>query len=58
LHLYVGTRKAATADRCDEADIYVGTISGKIFYSRNGGDAWERLAAHLPPVLSLEASVV
>ncbi|MGA2137328.1 MAG: hypothetical protein ABSH14_00550 [Verrucomicrobiia bacterium] len=56
--MYVGTRKAATADRCDEADIYVGTISGKIFYSRNGGDAWERLAAHLPPVLSLEASVV
>lgn len=30
LRLYVGTRKAATADTCDEAGIYVGTISGAI----------------------------
>jgi hypothetical protein len=50
--------RAATADTCDAAGIYVGTISGEIFNSRDGGDSWELLAAHLPPVLSLEAAVV
>jgi hypothetical protein len=51
-------RQASTADTCDEAGIYIGTTSGEIFYSRDGGDKWELLAAHLPPVLSLEAAVV
>ncbi len=29
-----------------------------VWRSRNGGDSWEVLAAHLPPVPSLEAAVV
>lgn len=51
-------RHAATADACPEVGLYVGTTGGAIFYSRNQGDSWELLHAHLPPVLSLEAFVV
>ena len=50
-------RHAASADSCDPAGIYVGTIGGEIFYSRNEGDSWHVLAAQLPPILSVEASV-
>ncbi len=31
---------------------------GAIYYSRNSGDSWDVLAAHLPPILSLEAALV
>ncbi|MFQ5777288.1 MAG: exo-alpha-sialidase [Terriglobia bacterium] len=51
-------RHAATTDACDEAGVYVGTTGGEIFYSRNQGDSWELLHAHLPPVLSLEAALL
>ena len=58
-HAYLGVlRDAAAADSCDQAGIYVGATGGEIFYSRNAGDLWELLHAHLPAVLSLEASVV
>lgn len=64
VHLLVGTREvavmrhAACADSCDDAGIYVGTSGGAIYYSRNSGDSWDVLAAHLPPILSLEAALV
>lgn len=48
-------RHAATADPCDKAGIYVGTTTGEIFLSRDDGDSWDLLRAHLPPILSLEA---
>ncbi len=50
-------RHAMAADTCDDAGIYVGTIGGSVFYSRNSGNAWEELRDQLPPVLSLEAAV-
>ena len=34
------------------------TTGGEIYYSRNAGDSWELLAAHLPTVMSLEAALV
>ena len=51
-------RHALTADSCDSAGIYLGTTSGEIYYSRNAGDSWQLLQAHLPAVMSLEAAVV
>jgi len=50
------TSEASPGD--DQANIYVGTSSGEIFYSRPSGDSWELLHAHLPAVVSLEASIV
>ncbi len=54
----VALREAMTTDTLEDAGIYVGTSSGQIFFSRDSGDHWEVLADYLPPVLSLEASVV
>jgi hypothetical protein len=51
-------REAMATDTCTDAGIYVGTSTGQIFYTRDGGDRWELLADYLPPVLSLEAAVV
>lgn len=51
-------RHAATADSCEEVGIYVGTTSGSVFYSRNGGNSWELLVEHLAPIMSLQAAVV
>jgi hypothetical protein len=51
-------RHAATVDRCEAAGIYVGTTGGEIFFSRDSGNSWELLQAHLPPILSLEAALV
>jgi photosystem II stability/assembly factor-like uncharacterized protein len=51
-------RQAGAADTRDEAGLYFGTNTGEIFFSRDAGDSWDLLAAHLPPVLSLETAVV
>jgi len=50
------TTEGVSAD--GEAGVYVGTASGEIFFSRDSGDRWELLHAHLPPVISLEVGVV
>lgn len=50
--------KSKRSTKARELHLYVGTISGEISHSRNGGDSCELHAAHLPHVLSLEASVV
>jgi len=51
-------REAMTTDTLEEAGIYIGTSTGQIFFSRDSGDNWEILANYLPPVLSVEASVL
>ena len=51
-------RHATATDACDDAGVYVGTTSGEIFYSRNSGDSWDLLHAHLAPILSLETALV
>ena len=54
----VALREATCADTLDETGIYVGTSTGQIFASRDGGDNWYLLADYLPPIYSLEAAVV
>jgi photosystem II stability/assembly factor-like uncharacterized protein len=51
-------RHSATTDSCDDAGVYVGTTSGEIYHSRDGGDSWALLQAHLSPILSLETALV
>ena len=57
-HVFIQVlRHGATHDACDNAGIYLGTTSGEIFYSRNGGDSWDLMITHLPEIISLETSV-
>jgi len=51
-------REAMATDTCDEAGIYLGTSTGQIFHSRDGGDSWGVLADFLPPLYSLEVAVL
>ncbi len=54
----VALREAMATDSLEDAGVYVGTSTGQIFFSRDAGDHWEVLADYLPPVLSVEVSVV
>jgi hypothetical protein len=56
-HLVV-LREALATDTLADTGLYVGTNTGQLFYSRNGGDTWELLADYLPPILSVEAAVI
>jgi len=51
-------RDAMATDPCQDAGIYVGTTTGQLFHSRNGGDEWGLLADHLPPIQSVSATRV
>ena len=48
-------RDAMRTDDSDPAGIYVGTTTGQLYYSRDGGDRWQLLADHLQPIQSVEA---
>ena len=56
-HLVV-LREAMATDNFEDAGIYVGTNTGQVFYSRDSGDSWELMADYLPPINSVEASVM
>ena len=47
-------REGMASDELDPVGVYVGTQSGSIFVSPNGGDEWIEAASQLPPVLSVE----
>jgi hypothetical protein len=49
-------RDAMCADSASPAGIYFGTRSGEVYASRDDGDAWSLVAAHLPDVLCLRAA--
>jgi hypothetical protein len=51
-------RDAMATDTCDDAGIYIGTSTGQIFFSKDGGDKWKLLVDYLPPISSLEAIVI
>lgn len=51
-------RDAMAADDADPAGIYFGTRSGEVYASRDEGDSWSLVAAHLPDVLCVRAAVV
>jgi len=51
-------RHGMATDSFEDAGIYAGSNTGQLFYSRDSGDSWEVLADYLPPIYSVEASVV
>ena len=46
------------ADPCDPTGLYLGTRTGDVFASADGGESWTELARHLPPVLCVKAAVL
>lgn len=51
-------RHAMCADTHDPCGIYVGTNTGQLFASRDGGDSWELIADFLPSVYSVTAATI
>ncbi len=49
-------RQAMTNDGHEPVGLYVGTTSGEIWASKNGGAAWGCVARHLPEIYSVEAA--
>lgn len=51
-------RDAMCVDEADPAGVYFGSRSGEVYASRDEGEHWQRIAEHLPDVLSVRAAVV
>ncbi|HZD65165.1 MAG TPA: hypothetical protein VE152_03610 [Acidimicrobiales bacterium] len=51
-------RDGFAADRLDPTGLYLGTRTGEVFSSPDGGTSWAVLARHLPPVLCVTTGVV
>jgi photosystem II stability/assembly factor-like uncharacterized protein len=56
-HAYVSIlREGMCHDALDPVGLYVGTSSGHLFASADGGDSWRLVAGYLPRILSVTAS--
>jgi len=54
---FVGVlREAMATDRHDPVGVYVGTSTGQLFGSRDGGHRWHLLADYLPGISSVETA--
>jgi hypothetical protein len=51
-------RQALSTDNYDPVGVYVGTSTGQLFCSKDGGDHWDLLADFLPPILSVKAAML
>ena len=51
-------RDAMCADDADPAGVYFGTRSGEVYASRDEGESWTQVAAHLPDVLCVRAAEI
>jgi len=51
-------REGMSNDSLEPAGVYVGTGSGQLFASRDAGRSWKSIAAFLPPIMSVNATVV
>jgi photosystem II stability/assembly factor-like uncharacterized protein len=51
-------RQAMATDRLEPAGVYFGTNTGTLYASADAGDGWQRIAEHLPMILSVETLVV
>jgi len=51
-------REGLATDRLDPAGVYFGTNAGEVWGSVDEGRTWERLAAYLPPILSLSTATL
>ena len=57
-HAYIHVlREGMAIDTLDPAGVYIGTVNGQVFYSRDEGDHWELMVENLPPVNSVEVAV-
>ncbi|QDU62601.1 BNR/Asp-box repeat protein [Planctomycetes bacterium Pan216] len=55
-HCYAGVLRGALAvDHLDPCGVYVGTTSGSVHLSGDGGDSWRTLPCTLPRILCVEA---
>ena len=50
-------RQAMTCDTLAAVGLYLGTSSGEIWASRNGGEGWACIARHLPEIYAVEAVI-
>jgi hypothetical protein len=48
-------RDAMTTDDADPAGVYFGTRSGEVYATRDEGETWSSVAAHLPDILCIRA---
>jgi photosystem II stability/assembly factor-like uncharacterized protein len=51
-------RHGMCTDSLEPCGVYVGTNTGQIFASRNGGESWNLIADFLPSVYSVQAFVI
>jgi photosystem II stability/assembly factor-like uncharacterized protein len=51
-------RDAMCVDSLDDCGIYFGTTGGQVFCSPDGGNRWNTVVDHLPPVLSVEVQTL
>lgn len=57
--IYVSVLRAGLAADClSPAGIYFGTTGGQLYGSRDEGESWTTLAAHLPEIYSVTAVVI
>jgi hypothetical protein len=57
-HYGVVLRDAMGTDGADPAGIYFGNRNGEVYASRDEGESWQLVAAHLPDVLCVRAAAV
>jgi photosystem II stability/assembly factor-like uncharacterized protein len=53
---YTVYREGLTTDAEDPCGVYVGTATGQLFASRNGGRKWTLITDGLPPIFSVSAA--
>jgi hypothetical protein len=51
-------RDALCVDNADPAGVYFGSRTGEVYASRDEGESWQQVVAHLPDVLCVRASLV
>jgi hypothetical protein len=51
-------RDAMCTDDADPVGVYFGTRSGEVYASRDEGESWTQVAAHLPDVLCVRAAEI
>lgn len=51
-------RHGMCSDRHDPCGVYVGTNTGQLFASLDGGDSWRLLADYLPSIYSVTATII
>jgi hypothetical protein len=49
-------RQAMKCDTRDPVGLYLGTTSGEVWVSRDEGESWKCVAAHLPRILAVEVA--